>query len=144
MPDVKLVRDGLFSNKTKNIREHWGNVNQENKKEINVHQISDLDMIWSNENVRNSKHEGKVSIWRARKIEGYYNPGDVVAYGYSSPGAGFLLKASTYSLLDHFKLPVSYDITFKGDDVGLSDLCIWKPICQPSEDLNSIYINMYL
>ena len=129
-----MIRDGMYLEENFHVKESWGSTNQQLNKELNVHQVSDVDLIWKN-NQRQTNHQDVFfSIWRAMKIKGYFNPGDIISPGHASPGVGFLLKGNPKSTLNHFKLPDSYDIVFDSEDIGFIDslCCIWKLNCPPS------------
>ena len=131
-----MIRDGMYLNENFHIKESWGSTNQQLNKELNIHQVSDVDLLWKNDQVfwQQNHQDVEFSIWRAMKIDGYFNPGDIITSGHSSPGVGFLLRSNPKSTLDHFKLPDSYDIVFVSEDIAFIDssCCIWKLNCPPS------------
>ena len=78
----------MYMDENVHVKESWGSANTGEAKEINVHQIPDVELIWDNKGTNGKP----ISIWRTQQIQGYYNPGDIAVYGHSSPGVGFLLK----------------------------------------------------
>ena len=128
----------MYLDENFHIKESWGSTNQQLDKELNIHQVSDVDFIWKNNQHQQNHQDVFFSIWRATKIDGYFNPGDIISSSHATPGVGFLLKGNPKSTLDHFKLPDSYDIVFVSEDIGFIDsykdslCCIWKLNCPPS------------
>ena len=94
--DLYLLRDGMYVDENIHVTESWGLSNTGDLKEINIYQIPDVELIWDNKGMNGFP---PVSIWRAKQINGYFNPGDIAVYGHSSPGVGFLLKGYKCSLL---------------------------------------------
>ena len=90
--EVYMVRDGMYLDDNVHVKESWGSANTGDPKEINVHQVPDVELIWDNRRIMNGK---PMSIWKTQQIQGYFNPGHIAVYGHSSPGVGFLLKGLT-------------------------------------------------
>ena len=111
------------------VRELSGTVNNDEPREINIYQVPDVELIWKGTNDQNKQ----ISFWKTQKISGYFSPGVIAVKGHEDPGIGFLLKANPRSAVAHFKLPESYDLVFKGSDVGLTGppLCVWALKCPP-------------
>lgn len=94
---VFMLRDGMYPDEQKHVKESWGSSNNGEAKEINVYQVPDVTLIWRPDDL-------PVSIWRTRPLQGYFNPGDIAVYGRASPGIGFLLKGLLQtSLKSRFK-----------------------------------------
>ena len=97
--ELYMVRDGMYLDENVHVKESWGSANTGEPKEINVHQIPDVELIWDNKGIESEK---PISIWKTQQIQGYFNPGHIAVYGHTSPGVGFLLKGLRSNLTGEY------------------------------------------
>ena len=75
------------------VAQSWLPPGENNEKEIEIYQVTDVQSVWQSEQSDVDRNGGKeLSIWRTQAKNGFYSIGSVISRSKTKIGAGILLK----------------------------------------------------
>ena len=90
------------------VAQSWLPPGENNEKEIEIYQVTDVQSVWQSEQSDVDRNGGKeLSIWRTQAKNGFYSIGSVISRSKTKIGAGILLKVKK-EIQDAVRDPMFY------------------------------------
>jgi len=80
----------LLKEDSNKVHDLWSHPSDKSNKPLSVHEVSDLQQIWTDKGMGEDVKD--VSIWRTMARKGYHSMGDIVVPSYIKPKIGFPSK----------------------------------------------------